>query len=237
MHYLWIILIQTQTHISANEDQFRLVREQKIAPMAPSHLQLWLPVVYWCDLSEVNDGCVACNSKIITFWRIWPYLAYILHAAAPMTCQAVVGKNPWCQRLKLRMRAVKGLRVAARLRWRGCYIVRVHDPLQGQMFHLTGPLSGGQFCQLSPFLPHMQPFVGRVLKAGGNQQNGFAQRSPPLQLLSKTNSPVKLQFTQQCFCLPQHCSLSFSMWPAKSERIIALPLFQVKPFAFTFSLV
>lgn len=103
MHYLWIILIQTQTHISANEDQFRLVREQKIAPMAPSHLQLWLPVVYWCDLSEVNDGCVACNSKIITSWCIWPYLAYILHAAAPMTCQAVVGKNRWSQRLKLRM--------------------------------------------------------------------------------------------------------------------------------------
>ncbi len=199
MHYLWIILIQTQTHISANEDQFHLVREQKIAPMVPSHLQLWLPVVYWCVLSEVNDGCVTCNSKIITFWRIWPYLAYILHAAAPMTCQAVVGKNRWSQRLKLRMRAVKGLRVAARLRWRGRYIVWVHDPLQGQMFHLTGPLSGGQFCQLSPFLPHMQPFVGRVLKAGGNQQNGFAQRSPPCNCCPKQIVPWNCSLPNNAF--------------------------------------
>lgn len=177
--------------------------------MAPSHLQLWLPIVYWCDLSEVNDGCVACNSKTITSWCIWLYLAYILHAAAPMTCQAVVGKNRWSQRLKLRMRAVKGLRVAAHLGWRGRYIVWVHDLLQGQMFHLTGPLNGGQFCQLSPFLPHMQPFVGRELKAGGKSIEWLCTTIPPLQLLSKTNSPVKLQFTQQCFCLPQHCSPSF----------------------------
>ncbi len=131
-----------------------------------------------CDLSEVNDGCVACNSKIITSWRIWLYLAYILHAAAPMTCQAVVGKNRWSQRLKLRMRAVKGLRVAARLRWSGRYIVWVHDPLQGQMFHLTGPLSGGQFCQLSLFLPHMQTFFGRVLKAGGKSTEWLCTTNP-----------------------------------------------------------
>lgn len=69
------------------------------------------------------------------------------------------------------------------------------------MFHLTGPLSGGQFCQLSSFLPYMQPFVGGVLKAGGKSTEQLCTTIPPLQLLSKTNSPVELQFTQLCFCL------------------------------------
>lgn len=86
----------------------------------------------------------------------------------------------------------------------GRYIVWVHDPLQGQMFHLTGPLSGGQFCQLSSFLAYMQPFVGGVLKAEGQSTELLYTTIPPLQLLSKTNSPVKLQFNQQCFCLPRH---------------------------------
>jgi len=35
------------------------------------------------------------------------------------------------------------------------------------MFHLTGPLSGGQFCQLSSSLAYMQSFVGGVLKEEG----------------------------------------------------------------------
>lgn len=116
------------------------------------------------------------------------------------------------------------------------YIVWVHDLLQGQMFHLTGPLSGGQFCQLSSFLPYMQPFVGGVLKAGGKSTEQLCTTIPPLQLLSKTNSPVELQFTQLCFVFG-YATTPFLHAPVKSERIIALPLFQVKPFAFTFSQV
>lgn len=153
-----------------------------------------------------------------------------------MTCQDVVGKNHWSQRLKLRMRAVKGLQVAARLRWRGRYIVWVHDPLQGQMFHFTGPLSGGQFCQLSPFRTHMQPFVGRVLKARGKSTDWLPPPHP-------RNCCPKQIVLWNC-SLPNNAFVyhSTALWvsvcgQSNWKKMIALPLFQVKPFAFTFSLV
>lgn len=111
-------------------------------------------------------------------------------------------------------------------------IVRVHDPLQGQMFHLTGPLSGGQSCQLSPFRPHMQPFVGGGLKAGldmmKNQQNSCLPMILLSKLLSKTNSPMKLQFTQHTFCLLSQRRACLSIRSRQIEKNYRPSLFQVK---------
>lgn len=121
------------------------------------------------------------------------------------------------------------------------YIVRVHDPLQGQMFHLTGPLSGGHFCQLSPFRPHMQPFVGGGLKAGldmmKNQQNSCLPMILLSKVLSKTNSLMKLQFTQQLFCLLSQRCACLGIHLRQIPKNYCPFTFPGEDFAFTFCLV
>lgn len=226
MHYFGIISIQKQRHI--NEVRFCLVREQKIAPMGASHLQLWLAVLYCCDLSEVNDGCVACNGKFINLVESCIYITCCCPDDLP-SCQ---GKDSLKSTTQIENESRKGTVSAED--GGGRYIVWVHDLLQGQMFHLTGHLSGGQFCQLSSFLPYMQPFVGGVLKAGGKSTEQLCTTIPPLQLLSKTNSPVKLQFTQHCFCLRWH---RFFMHRSNPKELLPYLCSRWSLLRFTFSQV
>lgn len=131
-----------------------------------------------------------------------------------MTCQAVKGKIRWSQRLKLRMRAIKG---PCLLEMEGGDILCECMICSGPDVPLDRPLEWRAVLP-AVFLPSVHAAIcWWSVETEGKSTELLCTTIPPLQLLSKTNSPVKLQFNQQCFCLPRH---RFSMHRSNQKELL-----------------